>query len=588
MAFQIRFDGNLPAIEQHLLWSLILPVMAGRILSLYAFKVANHGWRYTSFDDAFRLAAAHLPVTAALLIARIAMPAPYAIPISLGVIAIDYLLCIVVSLGGRSWWRYLCRRSAQSRSGDGASKKLLLVGAGYHGAMIASELTRKKGIAVVGFLDDDRRKVGSTIAGVKVLGPVEGLEDCVQRHGVDEVLVCIPPSQRRNLKLSRLAKTDGTRVKVMPSIDEVLQGDFGLAAPKNGQNSGTEISPRTPADISRRVSSIRQKRILITGGAGFIGSTLAARLGAGNDLLLYDLSFNNKPIQYANIPSNARVEMVEGDILDEKMLEKLCRDVDVVIHTAAVLGVSKVCEAARDTLEVNYLGTARLLKALENNNRLERLVYFSTSEVFGVNSYRVTEDAPSSIGSSTEARWSYAIAKVAGEHLVRSYHRETGMPVTIVRPFNVFGPRRTGDYALLRFIAAALKGAPIEVHGDGSQIRAWCYIDDFCDAILKMVELPQAVGQDFNIGNPANTVTITELARRVIELSGSQSQIVHIEHPYPDITIRVPSLTKAQELLGYEPKIDLDRGLRLTIDWYRANRQLLEKPGKPMTVRASA
>jgi nucleoside-diphosphate-sugar epimerase len=205
------------------------------------------------------------------------------------------------------------------------------------------------------------------------------------------------------------------------------------------------------------------------------------------------------------------------------------------------------------------------LQVLEPNSRLQRIIYFSTSEVFGVNSFRVNESAQANIGSSAEARWSYAISKLAGEHLVKSYHREMGMPVVTVRPFNVFGPRRLGAHAIRQFALNVLTGNPIEVHGDGSQIRSWCYIEDFCDALIEMIARPEAVGEDFNIGNPMNTLTIYQLAEKVLEITGAKVPLIFMETEFPDIGIRVPSLEKAQRLLGFQPKYDLSRGLELRV-----------------------
>jgi nucleoside-diphosphate-sugar epimerase len=256
-------------------------------------------------------------------------------------------------------------------------------------------------------------------------------------------------------------------------------------------------------------------------------------------------------------------------LLDGLDLRSLCTEADIVVHAAALVGVNRVCNAGRETLETNYVGTSRLLQALEGNKKLLRFIYFSTSEVFGVNSFRVDESSPPSVGPITEARWSYAIAKLAGEHLVKAFFRETGMPIVIVRPFNIFGPRRTGEHALLRFILNALNGKPVQVHGDGSQIRSWCYIEDFCSALVQMLERPEAVGEDFNIGNAFNTLTIGDLARKVVDQCGVDVPIQFIDHPFPDISIRVPSLIKAQSLLGYKPRYDLDLALSLTVDWYR-------------------
>jgi len=566
LAFQIRFEIRVPAADQARMWKILVPIAAARVIVLMLSGLWNHKWRFTSSQEALRLAGCYTVPTLALFVLRIAAPEESWFALPIGVIAADYLLSISGALGLRLAWRAFC----EHRPGGVVKRprKLLLIGAGYHGAMIATELATHSGVTVVGFLDDDPDKRGTAIGETKVLGAIDMLEECIKKYEVDDVLVCIPPAGWNELKLKPLMNGGATRVKFMPTVDDVLEADW----------PSVETAPKAP--VTRRAKSARaierqgttslvNKRILITGGAGFIGSSLASRLARTNDLTLLDLTFFNKPIGYTDLVHQPSVKLVEGDILDEALLTKLCSDVDIVIHAAAVLGVSRVCSAARDTLETNYVGTSRLLHALESNRRLERFVYFSTSEVFGINSYRVTEDTPSSIGSSTEARWSYAIAKVAGEHLVQSYYRDSGMPAVIVRPFNVFGPRRTGDYALRRFIDNALSDTPLVVHGDGSQIRAWCYIDDFCDAIMAMIARPEAIGQDFNIGNPANTITVHELARRVIELADSKSPITFIEHPFPDISIRVPCLTKAQRLLEYQPCFGLDEALSLTIDWHR-------------------
>ena len=570
LAFQIRFEGDLPPTEYTRLWTLVLPVIGGRLFSVALFGLWNHKWRYVTAEDTLRIGLAHVPVSFLLFACRMGLSpqSPFRIP--LGVIAIDYMLSLTSTLGVRLLWRVLCERRAPAGRGLG-TRRLLIIGAGFHGATVAGELARRRGVKVVGFLDDDPRKLGATIGGIRVLGPVGALGECLDKHRIDDVLVCIPPGEHGHAELSQSIDGRGVRVKFMPSVDEVLQSDW---APM--RSSQTNPHPRARAvnhsmgsPRSQGETSICDQKILITGGAGFIGSSLALRLAPKNQVVLFDLSFRDKPVQFTTLGQHPNVRCVDGDILDGAALAEVCRDVDVAVHTAAVLGVDRVCSAARNTLETNYVGTSRLLQALEGNKRLRRFVHFSTSEVFGVNSYRVSEDTPPSVGPAAEARWSYAIAKLASEHLVKSYHRDAGMPVVIVRPFNVFGPRRTGDYALLRFMINAIAERPLEVHGDGSQIRAWCYIEDFCDAVMAMIERAEAVGEDFNIGNPGNTVTVYELARRVVELSESNSPIVFVEHPHPDISIRVPCLTKAQKLLAYSPQFDLDTGLRLTIEWYR-------------------
>jgi len=450
------------------------------------------------------------------------------------------------------------------------------------GANTAKEMAADSSVHIVGFLDDDPRKWGCVIAGVKVLGPTTELTDVVQNQQVDAVLVCIAPSARG--AFNRLvALLDGLPVasKFVPTITEILDSDNGLhlsvAYPEkaNGSKPPT-IATHSQTPLSQPPSETKGKCVLITGGAGFIGSTLAERLAKDNQVILLDRFFHDQPVAFTSLARNPNVKMIEADILGGQVVKDLAREADIVIHAAAIVGVGRVCSYPRETLETNFIGTSEILKALDKNPRLSRFIYFSTSEVFGVNSFRVHEQAPTAVGPAAEARWSYAIAKLAGEHLAKAYHRQSGMPIAIVRPFNVFGPRRLGAHAILGFVLNSLMGHPIEVHGDGSQIRSWCYIDDFCDAILEMIARPEAIGEDFNIGNPANTVTILQLAREIVALAGGRSSIELVEAPFPDIEIRVPSLDKARQILGYHPKVDLRCGLELTVEWYREHRSFFE------------
>ncbi|MBV9183434.1 MAG: NAD-dependent epimerase/dehydratase family protein [Acidobacteria bacterium] len=569
LAFQIRYDGQVPPFDRWQMWTLVLPIALGRVATSVALGMHRRKWRYLTTGDSLHLAASYAVFSLVLLMLRLSLPKDSLLRLPIGVIAAELLVSVAGTAAARLLWKTFCDQ--WRTKGSVEPRRMLLVGAGFHGSTLASEMARHRGIRVVGFLDDDPRKQGSVIAGARVLGPTKMLSAIVKREEIDDVLICIPPAERNRLALKPLMSEPSVRVKFMPTLDEVLESSWSSTATMRSPvlNVMTSRSVLTPEYAVP--TSISNKRILITGGAGFIGSSLASRLVAGNELVLFDLSFSDKPIQFTSLLSQRNVQVVEGDILDDSVLSEACRNVDIAIHTAALLGVSRVCKAARNTLETNYVGTSRLLAALETNTRLQRLVYFSTSEVFGVNSYKVTEDTPTSIGPAAESRWSYAIAKLAGEHLVKSYYRDTSMPAVIVRPFNVFGPRRTADYALSRFIMNATAGEPLEIHGDGSQIRAWCYIDDFCDAIIAMLERPEAIGEDFNIGNPANTTTIYELARKVVDLSGSTSPIVFVENPHPDISIRVPCLIKAQRLLTYNPQRDLDSSLRVTIDWHRQN-----------------
>ncbi|MBW3534525.1 MAG: NAD-dependent epimerase/dehydratase family protein [Gemmatimonadetes bacterium] len=329
----------------------------------------------------------------------------------------------------------------------------------------------------------------------------------------------------------------------------------------------------TGHDPDKALPPLRDRSVLITGGAGFIGSSLAERLVEHNRVVLFDRTFEGQSAPLSRAWDHPNRETVEGDVLDAAALADVAAGADTVVHLAAIVGVKNVLERGRETIEVNFTGTSNLLKAVEGRRDLHRFVYFSTSEVFGMNSFRAGEETPTSIGSVSEARWTYSIAKLAGEHLVHTYHRELGLPTVIIRPFNVFGPLRLGDHAMLRFIVAALKGDDLEVHGDGTQIRSWCYIDDFVDALLRVLSLPQAVGETFNVGNPRNTVTIYELARRVIALLDSPSEVRFEAIDFSDIDVRVPRLQKAEELLGFRPSVELDEAILRTAAWYREHQE---------------
>lgn len=311
---------------------------------------------------------------------------------------------------------------------------------------------------------------------------------------------------------------------------------------------------------SVELDAMRGSRVVITGGAGFVGSSIARRIGANNDVVLLDRAFGSA------VDDLTLVTRVEADIRDPEAVRKCLDGADVVIHAAAVVGVQRVVGDARGTLETNLLGTANVLDAVEGKD-LTRFVLFSTSEVFGRSAFRVDEKALATVGTAIDPRWSYSVSKLAGEHLGYAHHRDFELPLVVVRPFNVFGPGRTGDHAMLRFIRMALEGKPLEVHGDGAQIRSWCYIDDFVDAVLAMLVTPAAVGEDFNIGNSRNTMSIYELAKLTVRLAGSQSSIEFHDIDFSDVDIRVPDHSKAEHLLGYRPQIEVEEGINRTIEW---------------------
>jgi UDP-glucose 4-epimerase len=316
--------------------------------------------------------------------------------------------------------------------------------------------------------------------------------------------------------------------------------------------------------------ALRGKRILVTGGAGFIATTLARVLVDDNEIIAFD-NLHRDAVSGSGLAEHPNFTLHEGDVLDGDRLAELARGVTHFVHCAAIAGVETVLESPVRTMRVNVIGTYNSLQAaLGTLDTLERFVDFSTSEVFGTHAFNVSEGQVSTIGSVGEARWTYAVSKLAGEHMAHAYHDELGLPTVTVRPFNVFGPRQIGGGAIRAFIEAALAGDDLTVRGDGSQIRAWCYVSDMVSGILACLERPEAVGQAFNIGNPRSAVTIFDLAQRVTRLSGCSGQIVFAPLGYSDVELRIPNVEKARELLGWEPQVELDDGLARTIAWYRA------------------
>ena len=198
----------------------------------------------------------------------------------------------------------------------------------------------------------------------------------------------------------------------------------------------------------------------------------------------------------------------------------------------------------------------------------ERFVEFSTSEVYGPFIHKGREDGLTTIGPVSESRWVYAASKLASEHLSYAHYKEDGLPLTIVRPFNVYGPRQVGDGAIRGIIIQALKHAPITLYNDGTQIRSWCFVEDFVDGVLRCAEMPAAIGQAFNLGNPQGTATNFELANMIVRLTNSKSDVVFAPHPGPEVEMRVPSIEKAAALLGFQPSVSLEAGLTRTICWY--------------------
>ena len=311
---------------------------------------------------------------------------------------------------------------------------------------------------------------------------------------------------------------------------------------------------------------IKNKKIFITGGAGFIASTLIAKLAEGNEIIVYD-NFHRDTITSTGLAEHKNVNIVRGDVLDLESMTHAMRGCNTVIHAAGIAGIDTVVKSPVKTMQVNMLGTANALAAAQGVGIDHRFIDFSTSEVFGSMAFRSSENDETVAGSAGEARWTYAVSKLAGEHLAKAYHSEYNLPVVTVRPFNVYGPGQTGEGAIQIFISKALKNEPISIHGDGAQIRAWCYVDDFVDCILRCLESNNAVGESFNIGNPRAVITILGLAQTVCRVLNSKSEIKFVPELSADIAIRIPSVTKSADLLEFRAQVDLDEGIKNTAAW---------------------
>jgi UDP-glucose 4-epimerase len=315
------------------------------------------------------------------------------------------------------------------------------------------------------------------------------------------------------------------------------------------------------------MSVIKGRRVFITGGSGFIGSTLIGCLIENNKITVYDDfrrdALSNKP--YKNHPN---LKIIRGDVLDYPSLKAAIEGSQIVVHCAAIAGIDTVIKKPTEAMRVNMIGTANVLEAAKDLTELRRLVDFSTSEVFGQSAFRAEEMQTTHIGAVGEARWTYAISKLAGEHLAAAYYHEFQMPIVSVRPFNIYGPGQIGEGAIRTFILQAIRNEEIEIHGDGNQIRAWCYIDDFIEGLLLILTHPKAVGESFNVGNARAVVTIYGLAQTVVRVLNSRSRIRFTRKDYADVELRVPSVDKARKLLGFEAKVDLEEGIKRTAEWY--------------------
>jgi UDP-glucose 4-epimerase len=317
-------------------------------------------------------------------------------------------------------------------------------------------------------------------------------------------------------------------------------------------------------------------RTLITGGAGFIGSHLTEKLLAqGHEVTCIDDLSTGSIDNLVAVRHHPRFRFYADTIFNRRLTSELVDAADVVFHLAAAVGVKRIVDFPVRTIETNVGGSEIVLEAASKHSK--RILIASTSEVYGKSTkipFSETDDLV--LGSTYNSRWAYACSKAIDEFLALAYHRESGLPVTIVRLFNTVGPRQTGQYGMVlpTFVRQALLNEPVTVYGSGEQSRCFGHVSDIIDGLLLLLNCERASGEIFNLGN-IEEITINDLARKVIEACESRSEIVYVPYSeaygpgFEDMYRRVPNIKKARQWVGYDPKHSLESIVRSVVDYER-------------------
>jgi nucleoside-diphosphate-sugar epimerase len=322
-------------------------------------------------------------------------------------------------------------------------------------------------------------------------------------------------------------------------------------------------------------------RVLITGGAGFIGSHLAeAIIARGDRVTVVDDESTGSSKNLTAVQRHPRFTFVPGSVADRALVSRLVAEADEVYHLAAAVGVQLIAKDPIHTIETNIYPTELLLAELHRQHEQGRdvkLFLASTSEVYGKNPKATwTEEDDLVFGPTTRARWSYGVSKAVDEFLALAHWRDYGLPLVIARFFNVVGPRQTGSYGMVlpRFVDAALAGKPLIVHDDGRQVRCFAHVADVVRAVLELMQTPAALGRVFNVGSD-QPISILELAQRVVGAVGPQTPIKFQSYAeayspdFEDVRSRVPDLTRLRETIDFQPRHTLDDAIREVVAWKR-------------------
>jgi UDP-glucose 4-epimerase len=317
-------------------------------------------------------------------------------------------------------------------------------------------------------------------------------------------------------------------------------------------------------------------KILITGGAGFIGSHLAEKLlDLGHEVFIIDNLWTGKLANIKNIQNHKRLHLVVDTILNESVMNELIFKIDHIYHLAAAVGVRNIMDHPVETLDINVKGTETVLRLA--NRFKKKVLIASTSEVYGKHvEHSLSEDDDRILGTVKKRRWAYACSKTLDEFQALAYFDEKKLPVVITRLFNTVGPRQTGQYGMVlpNFVQSALLGKPISVYGEGTQSRSFTHVNDVVEAITKLMDEPTAEGDIFNVGNDRE-VTINELAQKVKEMTNSNSEIEHIPYEkaygpgFEDMQRRCPNIEKIKNLTGFKPSYDLESMIQSVIDYFK-------------------
>lgn len=318
-------------------------------------------------------------------------------------------------------------------------------------------------------------------------------------------------------------------------------------------------------------------KVLITGGAGFIGSHLTEKLlGLDHEVFVIDNLWTGRLANLSTHSNNEKFHLIVDNILNESVMNELIFKVDHIYHLAAAVGVRKIMDNPVETLDINVKGSETVLRLA--NRFKKKVLITSTSEIYGKHvEHSLSEDNNRVMGTVKKRRWAYACSKTLDEFLALAYHDEKKLPVVIARLFNTVGPRQTGQYGMVlpNFVQSALLGKPISVYGDGTQSRSFTHVLDVVNALVKLMEEPMAEGDIFNVGND-HEVTIKDLALKVKEMTGSKSEIEFISYEkaygpgFEDMERRCPDISKIKDLIGFEPRYDLKAIIQSVIDYFKA------------------